>query len=402
MRIALAAPFGLRAKGTTRARVLPLARALAEKGHSVSVFIPPYDSPEDSGQVWEEDEVLVVNVALPHRWPRAGMLWHLGVAWRLLYAVRRWKPDLVHVFKPKGPSGLVGTAVYYLPSCRLVVDSDDWEGPGGWNDDPRAAYSPLERRFFAWQERYGLSHANAWTVTGGCLRERAISFGADPMRVFLLPNGVTIAPDRRSSDGEEEASPVAKARRPPTAILYTRFAGVKVEDVIAIWERVRSFMPDARLTVVGQGLGGEERSLQDVAGVDVHGWVEQRSLPAFFAGADLAIVPWSDMPSNRARHSAKVLELMAAGVPIVAYAVGELPATLGDSAILVAPGDREALARAVVELCRDCEMAHRLGQKARQRALTEYSWSHLGDIALAAYRAAQEPEPIWKRGGTNE
>ena len=40
MRIAFVAPFGLRAKGTTRARVLPLARELARRGHTVAVFVP--------------------------------------------------------------------------------------------------------------------------------------------------------------------------------------------------------------------------------------------------------------------------------------------------------------------------------------------------------------------------
>ena len=76
------------------------------------------------------------------------------------------------------------------PYIRLVVDSDDWEGPGGWNDDPRVGYTPLQKRFFAWQERTGLSHADAWTVTSECLRQRAISFGAAPEKVFVLHNGV--------------------------------------------------------------------------------------------------------------------------------------------------------------------------------------------------------------------
>ena len=85
----------------------------------------------------------------------------------------------MHVFKPKGPSGLVGDGVvgdaWKATTQRarrpLVIDSDDWEGPGGWNDDPRVGYTPLQKRFFAWQERTGLSHADAWTVTSECLRQ---------------------------------------------------------------------------------------------------------------------------------------------------------------------------------------------------------------------------------------
>jgi glycosyltransferase involved in cell wall biosynthesis len=413
MRIAFVAPFGLRAKGTTRARVVPLARALAERGHTVAVFMPPYDSLEDSGKDWEEGGVWLMNVALPNGWPGLGMFWQLHVAWRLLNAVRCWKPDLVHVFKPKGPSGLVGAALclqrpgvesriaqisHPRRDWRLVVDSDDWEGDGGWNDDPRAGYSLLMRRFFAWQERFGLSHADAWTVTGACLRDRAISFGAEPSRVFLLPNGISTGgePDADADDAHRREGSQQRFAldHPPSAILYTRFAGVKAEEVTGIWRRVRLVIPNAQLTVLGRGLASEEQTLGDVDGIDVRGWLEPEEMSGHFASAQLAIVPWADTPSNRARHSAKVLELMAASLSIVAYAVGELPATLGDTGILVTPGDQAAFARAVVSLFTDGEMARHLGVTARRRAVSLFSWRRLADTALEAYRATGTSQPV--------
>ena len=85
MRIAFVAPFGLRAKGTTRARVLPLARELARRGHTVAVFVPPYDSPEDSGRRWVDESVDVINIALPGL-GQGGAAWHL---WLGLAAVPR-------------------------------------------------------------------------------------------------------------------------------------------------------------------------------------------------------------------------------------------------------------------------------------------------------------------------
>ena len=199
MRIAFVAPFGLRAKGTTRARVLPLARELARRGHTVAVFIPPYDSPEDSDRRWVDESVDVINLALPGP-GRGSAAWHLWLGWRLFHAVRAWQPDVTHVFKPKGPSGLAGALLWstrhktkderrttkesVIHPSSVVIDSDDWEGPGGWNDDPRTGYPGIQRRFFAWQERYGLSHADAWTVTSECLRQRAIAFGANPECAF--------------------------------------------------------------------------------------------------------------------------------------------------------------------------------------------------------------------------
>lgn len=405
MRIAFVAPFGLRSKGTARARALPLARAVAACGHQAALFVPPYDSPEDSGLCWRDGDVPVFNVPLPSFPPAlepagqeqvppglAGAWWYLRLSQRLLSAVNAWRPEVVHLFKPKGPSGLAGTALWTAralrPAVRVIVDSDDWEGAGGWNDDPRAGYSALQRRAFAWQEGYGLSHAHAWTLASACLRERALKFGADPRRVFVLPNGISDAALWLAPLSPH--LPPAEGHRLPSVLLYTRFAGVRVGDVVEIWRRVRALVPDATLSVVGRGLGGEEQELASVApGVQVIGWVEPREMPVLFAAHDVAIVPWADTPPNCARNSAKVLELMAAGLPIVGYGVGEIPATVAGAGIIIRPGDAAALAQAVADLLSDRQQAVRLGAMARERVREYYTWDRLARIALVAYGAGR-------------
>jgi glycosyltransferase involved in cell wall biosynthesis len=388
MRIALVAPFGLRAKGTTRARVVPLGRALAAHGHEVTVFVPPYDSPEDSGRTWAEGGITIRHVRVPSP-VVPEPLSHLLLSWLLWRSVARYMPDVLHVFKPKGPSGLAAAAAWTVrrPPAALVVDSDDWEGPGGWNDDPRTGYSPLQRRFFTWQERYGLSHAHAWTVVSACLRARAVAHGASSDRVYLLPNAV----DQRflesaCLEGEPVAGPAA-----PTVLLYTRFAGVRVTDVSDVWRRVRAFMPQARLMLVGRGLAEEQDQLaREVESVEVCGWIEPIELPVLLSRAAVAIAPWADTASNRARHSAKILELMAAGLPVVAYQVGELAETIGDSGTVVPPGDADGMAQAVVGLLRDPDRARRLGEAARARVLARYTWERQAHVALEAYRVARQ------------
>ena len=158
----------------------------------------------------------------------------------------------------------------------------------------------------------------------------------------------------------------------------------------AIWVRVRERVPGATLTVVGRGLAGEECELVGAPGIAVQGWIEPAELPGLLGRMSVAIVPWADTPSNQARHSAKVLELMAAGLPTVAYAVGELPATLGEAGVLVPPGDADAFATAVAALMADPDRAARLGVAARARVQAEFTWEHLAETALAAYRAAAE------------
>ncbi len=295
--------------------------------------------------------------------------------------MRDWSPEVVHAFKPKGPSGLAAARLW-REALRpaLVVDADDWEGPGGWNDDPRLDYPRVARRFFAWQERDGLSHADAWTVASACLRDRAAGFGADPARITLLPNGISAA--------RVSAAPSKREAKSDTILLYTRFAGVRAADVAAIWALVREMRPSARLRIIGRGVAGEEAMLSDLPGVEIAGWLPAEVLPEEFACAAVAMIPWADVPTNRARHSAKVLELMAAGMPLVATAVGELPNTLGMGGVIVPPADAGAFAAALAALLDDPERREELGRAAQVRVAAHFTWERLAGVALEVYKLA--------------
>ncbi len=379
MRIALVAPFGLRAKGTARARALPLGVALARAGHEVALIVPPYDSPEDSGARWAQDGVEVMHAVLPGRDAQSAV-WHLELGWRTFRLAQAWKPDVLHAFKPKGPAGLAawlawnGRAAW--PRMRVIVDTDDWEGPGGWNDDQRTGYSPAQQRFFTWQERYGLSHAHAWTAASRCLAERAQSFGADPQRIHLVPNGLA-EPKRWQTNGAGDG---------PYVLLYTRFAGVDLEGMAAAWSGVKQEVPEARLIVAGRGLAGEERRLMGMArGVEIQGWLEPDAMPLRFASCRVAAIPWRDSPANQARSSVKVREMMAAGLPVVATAVGELPEVLGDGAVCVPPGDWPAFGHELARLLQDRRAATAMGALGRSRVTEHYTWDRLARIAVSAY-----------------
>jgi glycosyltransferase involved in cell wall biosynthesis len=99
---------------------------------------------------------------------------------------------------------------------------------------------------------------------------------------------------------------------------------------------------------------------------------------------------------NRARCSVKLLELMAAGLPIVAGRVGQVAEYLDDgrSGLLVPPGDPAALAQAALRLLNDDDGAlrERLGKAARERAIRDFSWDRLVGEAERAYAVALEEQ----------
>ena len=419
MRVVMVGPFGLRPKGTMSGRALPMARALAARGHSVTVILPPWQNPEDAGQHWEEDGIAVENVSLP---PRTPGLFHLLTALRLARRALALHPDVVHLFKPKAYSGLTHWLLSRLPRTRrprLVVDTDDWEGPGGWNEI--GGYTSAQRRFFARQERWGLTHADAVTVASRILESLVWALGVPPRRVFYVPNGVAESQEARSK--KQETGDDQSCLLPPASciLLYTRFFEFSVSRVVEILRRVREAVPEARLLVVGKGFCGEEEELLRLAtqsGLTVqrdpppitdhvsrftfhvsrfthdviyYGWVPTETLPTYFAQATLAIYPFDDTLVNRTKCAVKLGDLLAAGVPVVADAVGQNREYIrhGETGWLVSPGDVPAFAAAVVRLLQDAQLRQQLGRTAARDLRERFAWERLVETVERAYAVGQ-------------
>lgn len=379
------APFGIRPKGTLAVRMLPMAQALTRRGHQVTIIAPPIHNPCDAGQCHQVEGVLVHHTPLP-RLPFPFHLWEYVA--RLANAVLSHPPDVLHLFKPKGYSGLAARMIHLrYPHLPLVVDTDDWEGWGGWND--LLPYPHLAKVVFAWQE-YDMPHrAAAVTVASRTLQTQVWGAGVPPERVFYLPNGVGALP---------HLSPPPSSNRSPILLLYTRFWEFTITDLIAAFVAIHQHCPTVRLLVVGKGERGEEMELlrrAEHAGVakaiDYVGWVEPTALPPLLTSADIALVPLDDTLINRARCSVKFLELMAYGLPIVAGRVGQTSEYLEDerSGLLVAPGHPAQLAQATLRLIADPVLRRRLGQAARERVRKHFLWDILVEEVERAYAYAR-------------
>lgn len=394
MRIVFLGTFGMYPKGTMSVRALPLAQALVRRGHDVSIVVPPWDNPVDSGHEVTIEGVKVINVELPRRLP---LYQHLAITFRLLRRALAERPDVLHLFKPKGYTGLAAIALWLLRWARLnyvrlVMDSDDWEGKGGWNE--LGGYNWWQQAIFAFQERWGLRHTEMVTVASRALEAMVQALGVPRGRVFYLPNGIP-AERRLSTEGRDSIREQHQLGGGPVLLLYTRFLEFRLERLLEILRLISEQVPDVKLLVVGMGFFGEEESLKKLAraaGLLQHmtfaGWVESKRLGDYFAAADVALYPMEDTLVNRTKCPAKLVELLGAGVPVVAEKVGEAAEYIesGKTGILVDPGNSADFGAAVVQLLRDEPFRRRLGERAKERDKVLYSWDGLVDIALRAYQ----------------
>lgn len=362
--------------------MLPLARELVQRGHHVQIVAPSYLNPADAGAGEVIDGVAIEHVALS-RLPGPFGTPEQVIA--LFRAALRQQPDVLHVFKPKGYGGLAALLARMLrPRLPLVVDTDDWEGWGGWND--LAPYSRPMKTLFAWQERTLPRAADAVTVASRTLQTQVWGFGVPPERVWYISNGVSALPPALPE--REAARKLLGVGSEPVVLLYTRFWEYDLRDVLAVLLALRSQRPDARLLVVGAGEHGEEHALQRMAeraGVsdrlDQRGWGDQHTIAAACTAADVAIMPFADTLMNRAKGMAKLLDLLHAGVPVIASDVGQAREYTngGRGGVLVRPDDGGALAAAVLDLLADSVKARHLARAGQVHVLHTFAWPLLAE-----------------------
>lgn len=146
------------------------------------------------------------------------------------------------------------------------------------------------------------------------------------------------------------------------------------------WHGVQSLpgllraLDGARLLVVGGGSGADELRRAAVAGrVEITGVVPPAEVPAHLARASIGLAPY---PAQTFFYFCplKVLEYMAAGLPVVTTRQGDLPVLVGDAGLLVPPGDERALHDAVLALLRDPGLSADLGRRGQERVRRDFTW----------------------------
>lgn len=395
MNVVMIGPHAFKPKATVSIRAVFIAQALVKRGHRVTILMPPYDNLADSGRVWEWDGVRLENMVM-----RRNDFWHqLTVPPRLARQAIHLDPDVVHVFKPIGYGGLAGIYLRWFSRRPLVLDTDDWEGTGGWNDvNP---YPALWKRFFDWQEHWLARHADAVTVASRTLQTQVWGFGVEPGRVVYLPNG----PDGRLRDQppvSDEQKAAVRARLglgdAPLALYLGHIPlGSDMDLALDAFARISGQLPEARLVIAGPGDGrpaleAHAAALGVADRVVFPGWIEQEQAHVYWAAADVAVNPYRDSLINRSKCAGKVVLAMAMGKAVVTSRVGENLAYIEDgrSGLLTEPGDADDLARALLAVLSDREWAAKLGQAARRRIWEKFDWDVRVGLVENAYAMAQE------------
>jgi glycosyltransferase involved in cell wall biosynthesis len=153
-----------------------------------------------------------------------------------------------------------------------------------------------------------------------------------------------------------------------------------VDILASVFAGVRDRVPDARLLVVGDGPARESlcTTMQLIDAGDAFelaGAVAPEYVGPWLTRMDVALAPYpGDAPFYFS--PLKIVEYMAAGVPVVASDIGQIPALVKDqvTGLLVPAGDVRACVDACVRLFHDAALRRTLGSAARADAMSTRTW----------------------------
>jgi starch synthase len=216
-----------------------------------------------------------------------------------------------------------------------------------------------------------------------CVSEPVVRWVRDRVpsaRTVLAPNGVNVdritarRPGRRSPDHLTVAfvGTLKPWHGVPGLLHAVALANGQATQPDHCWH----------VKIIGDGPGRDDlECLAASLGVetDFVGAVAPAAVPGLLDGCDAAAAPYPPETAGQEDYFSplKVFEYMAAAMPVIASAVGQIPSILDDgrTGILVPPGDLETLAAALGRLAENPGLRESLGVQARAEAVQRFSWN---------------------------
>jgi glycosyltransferase involved in cell wall biosynthesis len=210
--------------------------------------------------------------------------------------------------------------------------------------------------------------------------------GCPEKRITVIPNGV----DLSCFNGNIDASLMREELGigdEPLVVTASRLIKRKSPGLlISAFARVLKVVPDAKLVIAGSGrekdnLSRQIKSLNITNSVFMVGGLTREKVAQLMAAADVFA-----LPSKVESFGLVLLEASAAGVPVVCSNTGGVPEVFQDgfNALLYPPGDDNAMAKAIICLIQDRELAKKIGANAVETA-NKFTWEMAAERTLRVY-----------------
>jgi glycosyltransferase involved in cell wall biosynthesis len=284
---------------------------------------------------------------------------------QLVRRVRRFRPDVFHLQQGHLWFNFALPLLRRYPLVTTVHDHRPHLGDRGGLKTPTAVMRIAFRR------------ASALIVHSEQVKTELVDqLHVPPQRVRVLPH-VAIGSRSDAAAGHPDG---------PSVLFFGRIWPYKgLEFLIRAEPYIAEAVPDVRIVIAGEGenFARYRAMMSDPGRYVVHNeFVSDVERGRLFSEATVVVLPYVE-----ATQSGVVPVAYSFSKPVVATSVGGLPEAVadGETGYVVPPRDERALARAVVRLLEDPDLARRFGAAGCRRLAREASAEVIAGRTLAVY-----------------
>jgi glycosyltransferase involved in cell wall biosynthesis len=327
-----------------------------EGTHLVKVSLAGFERADSSGGWNEPNEFLedASQAGIPFHSIREKFRFDPRVIGRLRRIVEQVNPDVIQTHHSK--------------SHFLALVSGIWKGRSWIAFHHGHTRSAFRLKIYQGLDRWSLRVPTRVVTVSRAFAQQLAQYGVDPRRITVIHNAVELPAEPQRSAGElnEKKRRLGLSGDERVVLAVGRLSVEKgFPDLVEAVAQLRALHPEIPVRLVILGEGSERQHVEDVVrsaglGVVVTMPGRVRDVSPYYDIADLVVM------SSLSEGSPNVLlEAMAAGVPVVATAVGGIPEIVvdGEHAILVPPSDPSALSQAI-----GLALTDRPGSQKRARA----------------------------------
>jgi glycosyltransferase involved in cell wall biosynthesis len=394
MRVLLLSQYYSPEVGAPQTRLAAVVRELAKQGDSVEVVtaLPNYPT----GTIFPAYRRRITETSIEEgvRIRRVWMLGALGTGSRrllsyvsfagmcLLGLARARKPDVIVIESPPLFVALPGILYGKLRRVPIVLNvADLWPDAavavGAINDGRRL-------KLMLALERWAYRKADlVSTVTDG-VKAKLLEKGVPDTKISLLVNGVDVEMFCPEAGDRAILEELGLSDGPFFAYAGTMGLAHGIDPLMDAMSELGSDSDMPYLLMIG---GGSERDRlearvhdEGLSNVVFHQAIPPTQLARLLPLAEVGIVTLADIPLNQATRPAKLLPLMASGIPSLFAGSGEgVSVLLDDNAGLAVPNEASSIAAALRTLVADPALRKQMGIAGRSAAESHWSWrAHVG------------------------
>jgi glycosyltransferase involved in cell wall biosynthesis len=251
-------------------------------------------------------------------------------------------------------------------------------------------------------ERLNLEAATRIFVVSEVERRNLERRGVDPAKIVFNPNGVDASVFHPGVGGKKTRQQL----RLTDDEVVVGFVGTfgPWHGVLVLAEAIKLIPCNLpiRFVFVGNGSLHEDVQLRlqdecETKRVIFTGPVAHGEVPALLDACDILASPHVPLTDGSEFFGSptKLFEYMAMSKGIVASRLGQIGEVLrdGDTALLVEPGNPQALAAAIQRLAASQSLRTCLGENARAAAVRRYTWRHNAQRVLDTYHSLADETP---------